>query len=110
MSRKIEIDKYNQRQYKRMIALIEDYKNGHIGIQTLVGDLEALILALENVTQDHRNLLLSHWGILEDVYAVALDKGMTELDKHSRELVADALSTLQKVINAKMALLRTEEP
>lgn len=93
-----------------MIALIEDYKNGRIGIQTLVGDLEALILTLENVTQDHRNLLLSHWGLLEEVYAWTLDKGMSELDDNSQKLVADGLSLLKKVIDAELAQQITEEP
>lgn len=103
------MDEYNQRQYKRMIALIEDYKKGRIGIRQLISDLEALIGVLENVTKNKRDLLLSHWGILEDVYAVALDKEMTELDENSQKLVADGLSMLQKVINTEMALLKTEE-
>ena len=71
---------YNQRQYERMLALIEMYRTGEIALPSLVSDIEALISALESVSEEWRNTLLQAWGPLEMTYAGALDRAETEFE------------------------------
>ncbi len=97
---------YDQRQYALMIARIDDYRHGHIGIEKLVNDLEALIDVLEEVSEDWRSLLYSNWGILEEVYAVALDQEVTTLSQADNSLIAEGLNILEKMINDELGRLK----
>lgn len=39
-----------------------------------------------------------HWSCLEEVYAVALDRGMTGLDEESSKIVGEAIAGLQAAL------------
>jgi hypothetical protein len=69
-----EHNSYDVRQYKRVLNLISSYETVEISFGHLVNDIEALILSLEETTQDEKNELLSIWGGLEEILAISLDR------------------------------------
>jgi hypothetical protein len=79
------------------------HRNGHrserspyeeIGLATLIADLDFLIESFESVAPGWKQSLRRQWGILEEVYAVALDRGIAPLDLESEALVDRALRGL----------------
>jgi hypothetical protein len=91
-------DEYNERQYNRMLQVIERYETGRATIATLIDDLYALIRALENVSPDWRRLLVSRWAPLEEVYAMALYRREGRLSEDDREDIASALRDLRDTL------------
>jgi hypothetical protein len=45
--------------------------------------------------------LRERWAVFEEVYAMSLDRGVTELDEESRELVRSALDDMLQLLVSK---------
>ncbi|MCU7929119.1 MAG: hypothetical protein KZQ97_22180 [Candidatus Thiodiazotropha sp. (ex Dulcina madagascariensis)] len=98
-----EYDSYDVRQYKRMLNLISSYESVEISFDRLVNDIEALVLSLEDTTQDEQNELLSIWGGLEEILANSLDRGdRTFVDVNKIE-INRVLSHLKEKIMSRIA-------
>ncbi|HBE32357.1 MAG TPA: hypothetical protein DD990_13765 [Cyanobacteria bacterium UBA11368] len=93
---------YNQRQYQRIIEAIEAYEHKRIRLAQLISDLEALVESLENISYEWRSLLLSQWGMLEDVYAYTLDEGRTDLEEEDISLISQALAELKELVKLQI--------
>lgn len=92
---------YNLRQYRQIEGIIESFRRGDMDFAKLVGDIEALILSLQDIPNDWRNSLLSTWGVLEEIYAFALDQGSHQLDHRQAEAVYKTLDKLEAMLNAE---------
>lgn len=57
-----------------MEEMLGRYEEGGIDLGSLIAGLESLLLCLELADEKWKNLFRSKWGILEEVYAVALDR------------------------------------
>jgi hypothetical protein len=86
---------YNQRQYERMLQTIEAYEKGSITLGRLAINLEGLIQALENISNEQRHILLTHWGTLEDVHSIALDRSTMQRHEEDDRLITAALTALK---------------
>ncbi|MFI5460681.1 MAG: hypothetical protein ACHRXM_35150 [Isosphaerales bacterium] len=92
---------YNERQYARILHLIERYEGGQAGIASLIDDVYALIRALEGVSDEWRRMLIAKWAVLEETYAIALADRKTEFDKSDKDDIALALQGLKKIIEER---------
>jgi hypothetical protein len=93
-----ESAEFNIRQYKRMLDVIDRFERRQINIAHLITDLESLILALKNVSDDWRNKLLKEWATLEQIYAVALYREKKTLDQQEELDVTNSLSGLKDLV------------
>ena len=68
---------YNVRQFKIMTQKIDLFKEGQIGIGSLIADLEALLDVLENKEEVWEGTFRGYWFDLEQIYAAILDERRT---------------------------------
>jgi hypothetical protein len=64
----------------------------------MVAELESLYSVLDTGDDDWKARFYDHWGALEEVFAVALDRGLSELDEEGSRIVASALSDLRALV------------
>ena len=64
---------FDQRQYALMEDHLRRYEEGGTNLGSLIAGLEALFQCLEAAEEGWKNEFRRKWGILEEVYAVALD-------------------------------------
>lgn len=88
------------RQLELMKERLFLYERDEIQLRTLIADLDFLIEAFESVDPAWRESLRKEWSILEEVNAVALDRGVTELDLESERLVDGAVHGLFELVAA----------
>jgi hypothetical protein len=92
---------YNQRQYWRMIDMIDAFERDQKNLGALVDDLYGLLLALEGIPDSWINTFQVYWGNLElerAVRAVALHEGSPITNDSSKIRISDAISRLKLMI------------
>lgn len=98
---------FDQRQYALMSDHLRWYQEGRIGLGSLIAGLEALLNSLLAADEGWKNEFLTTWGILEEVYAVALDQveqgglvnvetGIKEAD--NQRLVSKSLEEMRRLV------------
>jgi hypothetical protein len=97
-----------ERQLDLMREQLERYRNGEIRLPKLIADLDALIDALEEADPAWRRSLRERWAVFEEVYAVSLDRGVTELDEEGRGLVRRAVDDLLQLLVSKREVGETD--
>ena len=65
---------FDQRQFASMAEHLRRYEHGEADLGSLIAGLEALLLCLEGADENWKAAFRREWGILEEVYAVALDR------------------------------------
>jgi hypothetical protein len=65
---------------------------------SIIDNLEVLLDQMENAPFDWRQQVRSAWGDLDIAYADALDTNQSELTEHHRDVAANALLELQKLL------------
>jgi hypothetical protein len=95
------------------------YEEGGIDLGSLIAGLEALFLRLEAGDESSKNEFRRKWGILEEVYAVALDRveqtGSPDVEAILREpdnqgLIRQAIESIRRLLADRLAPVgRTEE-
>ena|SRR6266850_8458954 len=90
---------YNARQYGLMLEQIKQFESKQIDLKHLINGLESLLCALEKPDEKWKSAFQSKWGVLEEVYADALDKGYSELPDSHKRLVTEAVRDLQMLVN-----------
>lgn len=94
---------YNQRQFRLMRRLIDQYQSGSIKLSQLISDLEALNSALKNPTEEWLSEFEPAWGAIEDVYAAMLAEGRTNLnDDVDKPLIQKSLSRLTSLLQSQI--------
>ena len=82
---------YDARQLSLMDEKISQFRNGEIDFGVLVQDLEALLNALESADFGWKTAFHDEWFNLEQVYAVALDRGDNAVVLENEELISSTL-------------------
>jgi hypothetical protein len=89
---------YNKRQLKLMLERIDWFHRGEIGLPALIANLDGLLNALEGVDQRWKQAFLKQWGVLEEVYADSLDKGLSAVPSENMPLINRAMDELKQLI------------
>ncbi|MGH2731876.1 MAG: hypothetical protein ACRDJG_02850 [Actinomycetota bacterium] len=80
--------------YFRILEAIQDFEAGEVELGDLVTRLEKLINSFEGVSQETVDRFLAEWGVLEDIYAFALDQGWKRLEREDMDLIEKSLLRL----------------
>ena len=88
---------YDNRQYRRMLEQIEDFESKRIDLKHLINGLESLLCVLEKPSADWKAKFRSKWGVLEEVYAVALDR-KSDLTSNDWKLVNAAVEAMKQLL------------
>ncbi len=89
------ITEYDKRQIERMTCQLERFDKNELGLSGLIGDLEFLLAAVESIPDEWKKKVNKEIGVLEEVYAVYLDRGDDTLDEHSQKLVDKSVQSLK---------------
>ena len=85
----------DRRQFALIVDRIIQYESGNLELGYLVRDIEALLNTLQDAEQGWRESAHEEWWTLEQVYAVALDRGQDTLTTESKVLVDEAITNLK---------------
>jgi hypothetical protein len=99
---------YDQRQYKRMEEAMRAYQNGSIALDALISTLETLLDCLQQQEESWTTEFRKHWGVLEEVHAVALDRGK-ELETEDLRLVDECVQNIKRLLPNTTTLDDAEE-
>ena len=91
---------YDNRQYSLMIEQIKQFESKRIDLKHLISGLESLLCALEQPDKKWKDTFQSEWGVLEEVYADALDKGYKRFPDTHEKLVEKAVRNLKATVEA----------
>src|SRR5688572_8955247 len=90
---------YQERQLDLMRDRLVRYGNGELRLSTLIGDLDALITAAGNPDPVWQRTMRDLWGVLEQVYAVSLDRG-TSIDEDGHQHINRAVLDMLRALGA----------
>lgn len=88
----------DQRHLLRMRDAIESYYAKQMAFGRMINNLETLLGLLEHASEDWRDKFLHEWGKLEDILAVAADRGQPSLIDENEKSINEALSRLLAMI------------
>jgi hypothetical protein len=91
----------NQRHYQRMRDALADKRDvwRTDSLDSLIQDLDALLAALEGVSEEWILRFRRPWELLEVVLAVALDEGRMSFTGEERALIDGALRDLRDLLD-----------
>ncbi len=89
---------HDQRLYRTMAEHLDQYDGGAIGLDHLISSLDALLAVLEGTDQAWRDAFRYEWGTLETVYAIALDRGVTQLYPENQALIDEAIKNMRRLL------------
>jgi hypothetical protein len=87
-----------RRQLMGMLTQFDAFDAGQLDIAGLISSLEALFSALEDASASWRTKFRKHWGVLEEVYAVAADEGRWPTSASEQHLIAEATQELKELV------------
>jgi len=93
---------YDSRQLNLMIERLDAFERKAINLGHLVSSLDGLQNALRDVDGQWRNAFLKQWGVLEDVYADALDKNLKEIPNEYIALINRAIQEIRRLISDRV--------
>lgn len=94
------LSEHDRRQYRLMLERLALYKDDKIGVQTLITDLESLVTSLDDISPNWKDKFYEWWGILEEVYAVALDEGRVPSSREDLDLIDQAVDDIERLIQS----------
>lgn len=96
-----EMAGHDSRQLELMLETLTQVENGEMSIGNAISRLEALVHAMDNVDPQWKNRYLGEWGVLEDVYAVSLDRNSKGLRQDEMTLVEKAVKELRDLVEER---------
>ena len=96
--RELRMSEYDSRQQKLMLEKIHEFEAGKLQLITLIDDLAGLLDCLEATDQSWKNEFRAEWWTLEQVYAVALDRGHKTLSEENQRFVTEALANMKGLL------------
>ena len=96
------MDDKDVRQLRKMQTQVALYKAQQIPIKALADDLEFLLSHVDGAPQSWRQEMLSKLGVLEDTYAVALDKTGGAFSSPDNDWVASAVGRIVELIESQL--------
>jgi hypothetical protein len=88
---------YDNRQYGRMLDQIRDFESKRIDLKHLINGMESLLCVLEEADPTWKAQFQSKWGVLEEVYAVALDR-KRQITEDDWKLINTAVAGMKELI------------
>lgn len=92
------MNEYDQRQYQLMKQFLTGFKAGNLNIRVLIDSLTGLINALQESKDEWKASFNKEWWTLEEIYAVASDRGQTHLSQAEQNLVDEAIDNMKKLL------------
>ncbi|HEY9630266.1 MAG TPA: hypothetical protein V6C84_23480 [Coleofasciculaceae cyanobacterium] len=92
------MSKYDQRQYQLMKLCIEGFEIGNVNLRVLISSLEGLLDVLQEASEEWKASFRSAWWTLEEVYAVASDRGQNYLSSEEQVLVYEAINEIKQLL------------
>jgi hypothetical protein len=93
---------YNARQLNLMKGKLDAFDDNALSLRDLVVGLEGLLNALQDVDDVWRSSYLQRWGVLEEVYADALDKKLAEIPNEHIALINSAIKEIRELVAQKL--------
>lgn len=81
---------FDQRQFTSMEEQLRRYEQGATNLGSLIAGLEALLLCLERADENWKTSFQAQWGVLEEVYAIALDRVEQGLSPNADTVIKEA--------------------
>jgi hypothetical protein len=91
----------DQRIYRTMVEHLDRYERGELAIGQLIPSLDALVALLDETDEEWSDAFRYEWGTLETVYAIALDKGTTQLPSEGQLLIDRAIESMRRLLDRK---------
>lgn len=105
-----EITEYNARQYDLMLGALDAFDKKAIALGKLVSTLDGLLSALKDVDKEWKDAALKQWGVLEDVLAVALDRGVKEIPSEHMIIAKRAIGEFRNLVAQGLARNNSRRP
>jgi hypothetical protein len=96
------------RQLRKMQAQIALYRDRQLPLKALADDLEFLLSHVEGAVHEWRQEMLSKLGVLEDTYAVALDKTGGAFTSADADRVAVAIGRIAELVESELERSNSE--
>src|ERR1700730_13876732 len=93
---------YNRKQYQIIKNNIEEFEKKRLDLAGLIGNLEFLLGALEEIDDDWKANFLQEWGKLEEVYAYRVIEPPYQLIFSDVEIIESALMNLKNLLNSTL--------
>jgi hypothetical protein len=91
----------DERHLGRMRDAIQAYFAKRLDLGRVVNNLEALLDSMERAPEDWRDEFRQQWGKLEDIVAVAADRGDPEVIDQNEKSINEALSRLLVMVETQ---------
>jgi hypothetical protein len=89
---------HDRRQYDLMEEHLRHFEEGVTDLGALIAGLDTLLECLEAADKAWKAQFRSEWWTLEQVYALALDRGQTQLPPESRALINEAVKNMRRLL------------
>lgn len=93
----MNLTEYDERQINLMKDKLNSFILRKISLKELIDDFKALLSCLQSVDMAWKELFYEHWFILEQVYAVALDRNES-IDNYN-EYLSESIKQLKSLLN-----------
>ena len=86
------------RPYLLIRKCLQQFDNNELTLDRLIHELEVLLETFPNSDEKWKEKFKSEWWTLEQVYAVACDRGETTLNPESENLVNETLNNMKELL------------
>ena len=93
---------YNQRQLANMLNQLAALEDSCIDLAGLISSLEFSLNALDNMSEPWVEQIRRRWGVLEEVYSVAVVREQPVESTENRVLVDQAIEEIKGLINVAL--------
>ena len=84
--------------YRLIGEYLQQFDNNELTFDRLIHELEAVLETFPNSDEKWKEKFKSEWWTLEQVYAVACDRGETTLNPESENLVHETLNNMKELL------------
>ncbi|MDE5088409.1 MAG: hypothetical protein O4805_15240 [Trichodesmium sp. St16_bin2-tuft] len=88
----------DDRQYQLINSYIKEFEEGKLNLRSLIQTLSELLESLTTTDLKWKDAFQSEWWTLEQVYAVAIDRGEAKLGLESQDLVEEAIGNMKHLL------------
>jgi len=90
---------HDVQQYERMRDVLDAFQLRNVEMGKMIADLETLLRSLTNADQSWKEAFYREWALLDDIYAVAVDRGYSRIPAEQQKLVDKAVQKLIILVN-----------
>jgi hypothetical protein len=89
----------DHKQVESMRISLDDYSVGRMDLRDLVSNLEIMQSGLGDVSENWRESFRLQWGILEEIYSVAVVREEPIESEENRQLILDVVDKMRQLID-----------